>query len=115
MKPFMKLLEMAGKTGVAPLDMQVEELEIYEEKFRTALDELKHVVVKEKRTVITNARRKRIGPTGKRKPERPGRPERLGRLERQGRSSRSRRSVHPLKGANAEVLAPRMVFGKKLS
>lgn len=53
---------MAEKKSVTPLDMQVEELEVYEEKFRTALDGLKHVVEEEKHTKIVEsdkARRKK--------------------------------------------------------
>ena len=53
---------MAEKKNVTPLDMQVEELEVYEEKFRTALDGLKHLVEEEKQTKIVEsdkARRKK--------------------------------------------------------
>ncbi len=56
---------MAEKKSVTPLDMQVEELEIYEEKFRTALDGLKHLVEEEKQTKVDESdkarRKKRFG------------------------------------------------------
>lgn len=53
---------MAEKKDVTPLDMQVEELEVYEEKFRAALDGLKHLVEEEKHTKVVEsdkARRKK--------------------------------------------------------
>lgn len=44
---FHKLLGMAEKKNVTPLDMQTEEFEVYEEQFRKALDGLKNTVKEE--------------------------------------------------------------------
>jgi macrodomain Ter protein organizer (MatP/YcbG family) len=62
MHGFNKLLAMAEKKNVTPLDMQVEEFETYEEQFRKALDGLKNTVKEEIHTKIVQndrARQKR--------------------------------------------------------
>ncbi|KAI9556975.1 hypothetical protein GHT06_016769 [Daphnia sinensis] len=47
MHGFHKLLGMAEKKNVTPLDMQTDEFEVYEEQFRKALDGLKNTVKEE--------------------------------------------------------------------
>lgn len=62
MHGFHKLLGMAEKKNVTPLDMQVEDFEIYEEQFRKALEGLKNTVKEEIHTKIVQhdrARQKR--------------------------------------------------------
>lgn len=50
---------MAEKKDVTPLDVEAEEMEVYEEQFRSALDSLKTDVVEEKKVQIAKSERVR--------------------------------------------------------
>ena len=56
---FNKLIETAEKKNVTPLAIDAEEVEVYEEKFRTALESLKATVVEEKQDKIIKSDRVR--------------------------------------------------------
>ena len=62
------MLEMAEKKNVTSVEMTVDELEIYEEQFRTALESLKTLVDEEKQNMIMErdrARRKKKRPANR--------------------------------------------------